>query len=67
MSALGTAALLGTSVIGLPGCKKESATLYGEETEAVVIGSGFGGAISSLRLTEKGIKLRFWKWGSNTI
>lgn len=63
MSALGTAALLGTSVIGLPGCKKESTTLYGEETEAVVIGSGFGGAISSLRLTEKGIKTTLLEMG----
>lgn len=63
MSALGTASILGTTVIGLPGCKKETVSLYGEETEAVVIGSGFGGAIAALRLTEKGIKTTMLEMG----
>lgn len=55
LSALSTAAVLGSSTIMLPGCKKEEPVTYGLETEAIVIGSGFGGAVSSLRLTEQGI------------
>ena len=30
-------------------------TIYGEDTDVVVIGSGFGGAVSALRMTEAGL------------
>jgi cholesterol oxidase len=57
MSALAGATIAGSSIIGVTSCKKEviSPPLYGEDTEAVVIGSGFGGAVAALRLTEAGV------------
>lgn len=65
LSALATASFHGLSVFGLSSCKKESINppLYGEDTEAVVIGSGFGGAVAALRLTEAGVKTMLLEMG----
>ncbi|MCO5233610.1 MAG: GMC family oxidoreductase N-terminal domain-containing protein [Chitinophagales bacterium] len=65
LSAMATAALYGSSVFGLSSCKKDTLPgdkeeipnppIYGEDTEVVVIGSGFGGAVAALRMTEAGL------------
>lgn len=53
-TALSTAALAEMTTISLSGCTKEQ---YQQEAhyKAIVIGSGFGGSVAALRLTEKGI------------
>ncbi|MBW4672857.1 MAG: GMC family oxidoreductase [Desmonostoc geniculatum HA4340-LM1] len=55
---LQNAALFGTGLavsVGTP-IYRTSATSNYEDTEALIIGSGFGGAIASLRLAQAGIK-----------
>lgn len=62
LSAMATAALYGSSVFSLTSCQKDPLSelpsetpIYGEDTDVVVIGSGFGGAVSALRMTEAGL------------
>jgi len=63
LGAMATASFYGASVFGLTSCKKDSlngpseeeTVIYGEDTDAVVIGSGFGGSVAALRLTEAGV------------
>lgn len=67
LSAMATAALYGSSVLSLSSCKKDEpfikgntqpgpdGVIYGEDTDVVIIGSGFGGAVSALRMTEAGL------------
>jgi cholesterol oxidase len=56
LSAMSMAAASGSSVIGLSSCNKEHVTPGEVYTEALVIGSGFGGAVAALRLGEKGVQ-----------
>ncbi len=50
-------AAIGATSLSLTSCDKEEEIIEETtETDAVVIGSGFGGAVSSLRLSEAGIK-----------
>lgn len=49
-SALMTAAAIGSSTISLTSCKKENES--GGYFESIVIGSGFGGSVCALRLSE---------------
>ena len=56
LSTFATASLLGTNLISLNSCKKDNEqTTTRRIYKAIVIGSGFGGSIASLRLSEKGI------------
>lgn len=64
MSAMASAAVYGASIINLTSCSKDNPfekpsktpdSLYGEDTDVVVIGSGFGGAVAALRMTEAGM------------
>lgn len=59
---MATAAFYGSSIFSLSSCSKDKQqphqskdTLYGEDTDVVIIGSGFGGAVSALRMTEVGL------------
>lgn len=56
---------LGSMVSALPfsGCKKSSLTDDSYHFDAIVIGSGFGGAVAALRLCEKGIKTLLLEMG----
>jgi len=55
LSAMSLAAASGSAVIGLSSCKKENIYPGDVYTDALVIGSGFGGAVAALRLGEKGV------------
>lgn len=63
-SAMAYAAIAGSSTIGLVSCKKEndiqSENIY---SEAVVIGSGFGGSVAALRLGEAGVQTSIIEMG----
>lgn len=65
LTALATASLYGAGVFSATSCRKEEINppLYGEDTEAVVIGSGFGGSVAALRLTEAGIPTMMLEMG----
>lgn len=81
MSAMATAALYGSSTIGLTSCKKDTVPpynggnpdpgpdpvepIYGEDTDVVVIGSGFGGSVSALRMTEAGLNTIMLEMGKH--
>jgi cholesterol oxidase len=75
LSAMATAAFYGASTFGLTSCKKDSLIdenpdkpiipEYGEDTEVVVIGSGFGGSASALRMTEAGMKVIMLEMGKH--
>lgn len=56
LSTLASASLFGWNTFSLSSCKKEKdPPKSADDYTAIVIGSGFGGAVSALRLTEKGI------------
>lgn len=73
VSALGTASVLGTSTISLlTGCSSDdisagNATVDGKSQnnhyDAIVIGTGYGGAVSALRLGEAGINTLMLEMG----
>lgn len=75
LSAMATAAFYGASTFGLTSCKKDASIdedpdnpkepEYGEDTEVVVIGSGFGGSASALRMTEAGMKVIMLEMGKH--
>ena len=58
-----------TSVAGvaaslpLSGCKKEPIKVDDVDIEAIVVGSGFGAAVSALRLTQAGVKTLMLEMG----
>ncbi len=62
MSALGSASLLGLTTINLLSCEKEgdfdpkSLSDDLQSFDTIIIGTGYGGAVSALRLGEAGIK-----------
>ena len=55
---LGLSAMAGiAAALPVSGCKKDINIIPNEnETEAIVIGSGFGGSVAALRLGQAGIK-----------
>ncbi|MEZ4879622.1 MAG: GMC oxidoreductase [Chitinophagales bacterium] len=64
LSAIATATAMGGTTFTLSSCSKEDdlkANPY--ETEALVIGSGFGGSVAALRLGEAGIKTTMLEMG----
>lgn len=78
LSAMATAAMYGMSAFSLTSCKKDPLTpvdpvtpeepeppIYGEDTDVVIIGSGFGGAVSALRMTEAGLKTIMLEMGKH--
>ncbi|MBX7225443.1 MAG: GMC family oxidoreductase N-terminal domain-containing protein [Chitinophagales bacterium] len=60
------AGAIATTGIGLASCKKDVARIA-EDTDytAIVIGSGFGGAVAALRLGEAGVKTLMLEMGKN--
>lgn len=60
MSAMASAAVLGSTTLSLTSCKKEEEIKTPEEEEdefqAIVVGSGYGGGVAALRLGEAGVK-----------
>ncbi|MCO5249591.1 MAG: FAD-binding protein [Chitinophagales bacterium] len=71
MSAMATAAFYGASSFGLTSCKKDKDTddsegpIYGRDTDVVVIGSGFGGAVAGLRMSEAGLNVTMLEMGKH--
>lgn len=63
LSAMASVAAMGGTTFSLTSCKKEETKAEKFEYEAIVIGSGFGGAVSALRLTEKGIETLMLEMG----
>lgn len=55
LSTLASASIFGWSTFSLSSCKKNIPTKANTDYNAIVIGSGFGGSVTSLRLAEKGI------------
>lgn len=62
---LGLSAMAGiAATLPISGCKKDINIIPGEnETEAIVIGSGFGGSVAALRLGQAGIKTIMFEMG----
>ncbi len=57
LSAMATAASLGSTTLGLQSCSKvDDSNLYGTDHEAIIIGSGYSGAVAALRLGESGVQ-----------
>lgn len=55
LSSFATASLFGWSTFSLSSCKKEKNLPADSNFKAIVIGSGFGGSVAALRLSEQGI------------
>ncbi|HNC63299.1 MAG TPA: GMC oxidoreductase [Chitinophagales bacterium] len=64
LSAMATIATMGGTTFSLAGCKKDKVeNVPSSEQDVVIIGSGFGGAISALRLAEHGVKALMLEMG----
>jgi cholesterol oxidase len=56
LTTFATASVMGAGTFSLNSCKKDELNTSNKKSfKAIVIGSGFGGSISSLRLTEQGV------------
>lgn len=54
---IGISAAAGVAAtLPLSGCKKTEVTSLDYDAQAIVVGSGFGGAVAALRLCEGGVK-----------
>ncbi|MFN8261375.1 MAG: GMC family oxidoreductase N-terminal domain-containing protein [Chitinophagales bacterium] len=61
---LGLSAMAGVATsVSLSSCKKDAYKPIENDVEAIVIGSGFGGSVAALRLTEAGIKTLMFEMG----
>jgi cholesterol oxidase len=65
ITSLATASLMGSTVISLSSCTKENEFDQGEDIDAIVVGSGFGGSVAALRLGQAGIKTILMEMGKN--
>ena len=76
VSAMATAAFYGATSFGLTSCKKDKEiidnegsnggdVIYGRDTDVVVIGSGFGGAVAGLRMSEAGLNVTMLEMGKH--
>ncbi len=63
LSTLASASLFGWSTFSLSSCKKNTTPTAGSNFNAIVIGSGFGGSVAALRLSEKGINTMLVEMG----
>jgi cholesterol oxidase len=55
MSTFATASVVGAGMFSLYSCKKDEQVSAQKKYKAIVIGSGFGGSVAALRLSEKGV------------
>lgn len=63
LSTLASASLFGWSTFSLSSCKKNTTPTASSNFNAIVVGSGFGGSVAALRLSEKGINTMLVEMG----